>query len=191
MARSFRFLILCFLLGFGASAARAQTPASIEQAFAKLQTPGAIVYLDRPGQPPMAWGLGVSDTGTKRPMHSLDFFAAGSITKMFVAVAVLKLAEEGRLQPDDPLAQYLPEFPGAARITLRHLLGASAAGCPTSPSRWVWGRRILRAGAAGHSPGAPLDTRRVGVARLASQPLRFEPGTRCEYSKTTHIPLAA
>jgi D-alanyl-D-alanine carboxypeptidase len=46
----------------------------------------------------------------------------GSATKMFVAVVVLQLAEEGRLDLDAGIDRFLPELPGADRITPRQLL---------------------------------------------------------------------
>ena len=46
----------------------------------------------------------------------------GSATKMFVAVVVLQLAQEGRLDLDAGIDQYFPDLPGADRITPRQLL---------------------------------------------------------------------
>ncbi len=46
----------------------------------------------------------------------------GSVTKTFVAVVVLQLAEEGRIDLDAGIEQYLPNLPGADRITPRQLL---------------------------------------------------------------------
>jgi D-alanyl-D-alanine carboxypeptidase len=50
-------------------------------------------------------------------------FPIASITKTFVAAAVMQLVDEGRLSLDDRLARWLPDFPRARQITLRHLLG--------------------------------------------------------------------
>jgi len=49
-------------------------------------------------------------------------FAIASLTKTFTAALILRLAEEGRLTISDPLARWLPDYPNAARITLRMLL---------------------------------------------------------------------
>ena len=49
-------------------------------------------------------------------------FAIASVTKTFTAALILRLADEGRLTIDDPLARWLPDYPNAARITLRMLL---------------------------------------------------------------------
>ncbi|MGY1669215.1 serine hydrolase domain-containing protein [Geodermatophilus sp. SYSU D00710] len=46
----------------------------------------------------------------------------GSVTKSFVAVAVLQLAEEGRIDLDAGIDGFLPDLAGADRITPRHLL---------------------------------------------------------------------
>jgi D-alanyl-D-alanine carboxypeptidase len=46
----------------------------------------------------------------------------GSATKTFVAVVVLQLAEEGRLDLDTGIDGFMPSLPGADRITPRHLL---------------------------------------------------------------------
>ncbi len=49
-------------------------------------------------------------------------FAIGSVTKTFTAALILRLADAGLLTLNDPLARWLPDYPNAARITLRMLL---------------------------------------------------------------------
>ena len=49
-------------------------------------------------------------------------FPIASVTKTFTAALILRLAEEGRLTIDDPLARWLPDYPNAVHITLRMLL---------------------------------------------------------------------
>src|SRR3712207_1194826 len=46
----------------------------------------------------------------------------GSATKPFVAVVVLQLAEEGAIDLDAGIERFLPDLPGAERITPRQLL---------------------------------------------------------------------
>lgn len=49
-------------------------------------------------------------------------FNIGSISKLFVALAVARLAAQGRLDLNDALSKTLPDFPNADQITLAHLL---------------------------------------------------------------------
>ncbi len=60
------------------------------------------------------------ETGTERKLDSQ--FRIASITKTYTATLILMLADEGLLDTDDYLVEYLPEFPNAASITLRNLL---------------------------------------------------------------------
>jgi D-alanyl-D-alanine carboxypeptidase len=59
---------------------------------------------------------------TKTKVTPQTPFAIASVTKTFTAALILRLAEEGRLTINDPLARWLPDYPNAARITLRMLL---------------------------------------------------------------------
>jgi D-alanyl-D-alanine carboxypeptidase len=65
-------------------------------------------------------GYAVPATKTKLTVQTP--FAIASVTKTFTAALILRLAEAGRLTIDDPLARWVPDYPNAARITLRMLL---------------------------------------------------------------------
>lgn len=56
------------------------------------------------------------------PVDPDEAWNVGSVTKMFVAVIVMQLAEEGRIDLDAGIQQYLPDLADAARITPRQLL---------------------------------------------------------------------
>jgi D-alanyl-D-alanine carboxypeptidase len=71
-------------------------------------------------------GSGLANRETKTPVAGDTPFPIFSITKMFVGALAVKLAQEGRLQLDDPLSGALPEWPNADRITLRMLLNQTS-----------------------------------------------------------------
>src|SRR5262252_9775681 len=57
-----------------------------------------------------------------------------SLTKQFTALAILQLAEQGRLKLEDPVSRYYPEAPAAwGQITLYHLL-SHTSGIPNPAS---------------------------------------------------------
>ncbi|HSP13557.1 MAG TPA: serine hydrolase domain-containing protein [Thermoanaerobaculia bacterium] len=49
-------------------------------------------------------------------------FAIASITKRFTSVILQRLFDEKKLSPDDPLSRWVPDFPSADAITVRHLM---------------------------------------------------------------------
>jgi CubicO group peptidase (beta-lactamase class C family) len=107
-------------------------------------------------------------------------FRIGSITKQFTAVAILLLAEEGRLRIEDPLSRYLPDYPGrAGDITLEHLL-THTSGIPnfTGMDSWLG---LWRSDLA-------LDEL---IALFKDEPLDFEPGERWAYSNSGYVLLTA
>jgi CubicO group peptidase (beta-lactamase class C family) len=58
-------------------------------------------------------------------------FIVGSITKTFTAVLAMQLVEEGKIDLDDTINDYLPDYPEAqgGRVTIRHLL-SNMSGIP-------------------------------------------------------------
>lgn len=66
---------------------------------------------------------GELDAKTKKQLHSNTLFEIASCTKSFTAIAILRLAEEGKLSLDDPISKHLPGIPSNCNaITIRHLL---------------------------------------------------------------------
>ena len=71
--------------------------------------------------------LDTRDLETKEPVTPETIFGTASITKSFTALAIMKLAEEGKLQIDDPVSKYLPRFQlvgydNIDEIKIHHLL---------------------------------------------------------------------
>lgn len=73
-------------------------------------------------------GFGYADMEKRTPATAETLYRMGSITKLFTATAAMQLAEQGRLDIDKPLRNYVPGFeiktryPDAAEITPRHLM---------------------------------------------------------------------
>ncbi len=99
-------------------AARADEPpqtldelkAAIEQVRLESKLPGlGIALVDKNG-PLWVAGLGEADTASHAPATEDTLFRIGSTSKMFVALAVLKLVEEGKLDLDAKLSELAPEL---------------------------------------------------------------------------------
>jgi CubicO group peptidase (beta-lactamase class C family) len=90
----------------------------------KPRTPGCAVAVYRAGEIAFAKGYGLANLEHDTPITPSTNFDVGSISKQFTAMAILLLAEDGKLSLDDDVRKYIPELPAYAQkpITLRHLL---------------------------------------------------------------------
>ena len=61
--------------------------------------------------------------GTRRlPLRPEMRYKIGSVSKQFMAMAILLLVQDGKLSLDDPVGRYLPSLTRANDITIRQLL---------------------------------------------------------------------
>ncbi|MCI0747075.1 MAG: beta-lactamase family protein [Verrucomicrobia subdivision 3 bacterium] len=119
-------------------------------------------------------GFGFADKKRRRPANADTVYRAGSISKLFTAMAAMQLVERGRLDIDKPVTAFLPDFyitnPFGEAMTLRQLM-------------------CHRSGMVRESPvGSYFDDTEPGVARtvasLSSCVLVHPPGTRTKYSNS-------
>ncbi|MDR3511039.1 MAG: serine hydrolase [Caulobacteraceae bacterium] len=94
----------------------------VEDAISAYTAPGYAVGVSRHGKPLFTKAYGLANLECATPTAVESVFRIGSMTKQFTAVAILVLADQGRLSIDDTLALFLPEFPRATEVTLRQLL---------------------------------------------------------------------
>lgn len=105
-------------------------------------------------------------------------FMVGSVSKWITAVAVLRLAEEGKLSLDAPITTWLPELPASSSaVTLRHLL-SNTSGIPNG-----LGQAIKR----DRSPERLTITPAAAALQFGNGPLAFAPGAQFDYSVTNWL----
>ena len=112
----------------------------------KQPVPGAAWGVVVDGELAHAGTFGVRDVATQGPVTVDTAFRIASMTKSFIALAILKLRDEGRLSLDDPVARHVPElsrlrYPttDSPPVTIRHLLSHGAGWPEDNP----WGDRQL------------------------------------------------
>src|SRR6185295_6472593 len=87
--------------------------------------PGVAVLIAKGDSILFSKGYGVSDIITKEPITTQTLFNLGSISKTFVAHAILILHEQGKLSVDDSIFKFFPGFKNkklAKKIKIKHLL---------------------------------------------------------------------
>jgi CubicO group peptidase (beta-lactamase class C family) len=98
----------------------------LEEIMTRWSIPGLGVGIVQEGEIIYARGFGVQSLETGKPVTPKTIFCIASISKCFVATAVMQLAEKGKISLDAPLIRYLPYFKlddeRYAQITLRQML---------------------------------------------------------------------
>jgi len=161
----------------------------IEQSIQNRTTHGATVLIAKDGEIVYhkAFGRATLDT----PMQKDTIFLMYSSSKIVPAIAIMKLVEQGKLQLDDPLDKFLPEFkeqkisikssdgeqlvPVQKTATVRQVLSM------TNGTVGYWNPEYLKYG-VDIGDGDPDFDLEENIKRLSKVPLLFEPGTAFEYS---------
>jgi CubicO group peptidase (beta-lactamase class C family) len=130
-------LHVCFVLVTSAACPLAGAPAGaadiaetlrpiVRQAVTSREVPGLAISVLRDGRPVYRECVGVLDLASGEPVTPETRFHLASVTKTFVATAILQLAEQGKVDLDVHPRAYLPYFrpadPRAERITIRRIL---------------------------------------------------------------------
>jgi CubicO group peptidase (beta-lactamase class C family) len=137
------------------------------------------VLVAKDGKPLLREAYGKANYELDVPNAADMKFRLGSITKQFTAMAVLILAEQGKLAVDDPISKHLENAPEAwEKITIRHLL-THTSGVPSYTGFPQMMMRTVRM-------PATLDE---VIATFQDKPLEFEPGEKFTYSNSGYILL--
>lgn len=144
---------------------------AIEQHMEVENIPGLALALTDHERTLRASTYGYADLGTQTPVSPDHLFEIGSIGKSFTSVVLLQLHEEGRIDLDKPVKEYLPWFEVRSTyepVTLHHLMthtsGLIAGTDFALDSRYgVWGLRDTEAGAP---PGEHFYYSNVGYKAL-------------------------
>src|SRR5213594_48043 len=128
------FATLLTLVSFTAGYAQTLDKAKLDQFFDRLaeknKAMGSLT-IAKDGNVLYTRAIGYSQINPKKPLSAASRFRIGSITKMFTAVMILQLVEEGKLKLSDTLDQFFPRIPNAPKITIAQIL-AHRSGMPSS-----------------------------------------------------------
>jgi D-alanyl-D-alanine carboxypeptidase len=95
---------------------------TIAQVMKDENLPGVLVGVSVPGEGDYVSAQGTANLDTGTEPQPNDHFRIGSVTKTFVATAILQLVDQGKLSKSDTLSKWYPDFPNADEITIDDLL---------------------------------------------------------------------
>ncbi|MBA4146505.1 MAG: beta-lactamase family protein [Verrucomicrobia bacterium] len=176
-----RILLAAILFSFVSVAMSQPSETTVDalfKAYAGPTTPGAAVMVIKDGKPVFTKGYGMADLEKRIPCSTNTNFRLASVTKQFTAMAILTLAERGKLSLEDRVPKYFPEFPEYGKgITIRHLL-THTSGVPDYEDDMPDGLKI------------PLSDRDVLHILRQQKTLYFSPGSDFRYSNSGYAMLA-
>jgi CubicO group peptidase (beta-lactamase class C family) len=155
---------------------------------------GCLAYVYQNGKTVLDKPYGYMDVENKRPMEKDAIFRIASMTKVLTATAALKLYEEGKFLLDEPVKKYIPEFAGLQVISPECKSVDSIITVPLE--RDVTIRDLFRHtagfGYGGNDIVGQLYVKNIHysesmtlkqfVQGITSVPLKFQPGSKWEYS---------
>lgn len=159
----------------------ADVEALLDKSYAE-DGPGAAVVVTENGKVIYSGGQGVANLETGAQVTPDTVFRFASITKQFAAAVILQLADEGKLSLDDPLAKFLPDYPGAGKeVTVRQLLNhTSGIQSYTGIPGWM-----------GEVNTQKAFTTAELIAEFSDQPMEFEPGSNFNYNNSGYVLIGA
>lgn len=149
--------------------------AAVDRILGSTGVPAASIAVVLDGQIAYAHAYGAAKLAPLTSATPAGRMPIASVSKQVTATAVLLLVEDGKLSLDDKVSKYLPKVTGGDGITIRQLLSH------TSGLRDYWPQDYDFADMA--RPVAPA----VILARWATAPLDFAPGTQWQYSNTGYV----
>jgi CubicO group peptidase (beta-lactamase class C family) len=176
MRHARRLSLVLALIVVAVLAARAQDVDEVVREWMdKQHVPAVALVVMKDGAVTRAQGYGFADVENRVPTTPETVFKIGSVSKQFIATAIMLLVQDGRLSVDDRVSKYIDGTPPAwAPITIRHLLTHTAG--------------LVREG-----PGFGFFKIQPDIDVIRSAfpaPLRFPTGEKYEYSNIGYFTLA-
>lgn len=172
--------VVLALATFAASGVVRAAPPPEALAAARLQAtwrahaaPGMSAAVASRGRVVFAAGAGLADVENLVPAGAATVYNIGSISKLHAALAVMQLVEQGRVDLDQPLRRYVPEFPDkGAPLTLRHVMTHTSGIRHYREAEFAPFDENMR----------PFASFSAALALFKDDPLLFAPGAFYSYS---------
>ncbi len=181
----------------------ARIRALFEADVAKGTIPGAVALIARHGKLAYLEAFGFRDREEKLPMGTDAIFRIASMTKPMVSVAIMMLAEEGRIRLVNPVSTYLPEMKGL-KVGLEYAGASGAAELRLIEAKREMSVQDLLRHTSGVTYGQfgdslvkkayrdanvfdPNQSTAEFITKLSKLPLAHQPGEVWDYSMSTDV----
>jgi len=149
----------------------------ISTVFKDKNGPGAVFMVAKNGKAIYQKAFGKANLELEVDMRTNNVFQLGSMTKQFTAIAILMLAEQGKLEVTDPIAKYIPDYPAGDKITLHHLLTHTSGIKDFTKMKSI--QEIAQ---------KDLSPKEL-IAFFKDEPVDFAPGEKFDYNNSGYVIL--
>ena len=137
--------------------------------------PGLSLAVLRGGKIVKSMGYGMADLENGIAVTPETVFKIGSVSKQFLATGIMLLAQDGKLDVDDPISKHIAGTPESWKdITIRHFLNHTSG--------------VLREGPAFDADKLQADS--IVIRSAFDRPLEFPTGTKWQYCNVCYFTLA-
>ncbi len=170
-------LLLWPLTGQAFDEEKAAKATELLEAYEKINQMSGVVLIAREGEAVYHETFGKAHFELDVPVRTNHKFRIGSITKIFTSILVLQLYEEGIIDLEDPLTDFISDYPGGEQVKIRHLL-AHTSGIPNYTDFDDFEDMVL----------FPSDAGEL-IEKFKHKGLEFQPGSQFAYSNSGYILL--
>lgn len=154
-----------------------QIDSIVTTVFKDKRDPGGVFLVAKDGIPLYRKAFGKANIELDVDMKPDNVFQIGSMTKQFTAIGILILQEQGKLDVNDPISKFIPDYPNGHRITIQHLL------THTSGIKDFTKMKSIMSIAK-----KDLDPKEL-VDFFKNAPVDFQPGTQFLYNNSGYVVL--
>lgn len=122
------------LLALAIASVESAIAGTLQQELAETRTPGAALVILRDGEIVLSKGFGVANVETGEPVTADHLFRLGSTTKLFTAIALVTLAEQGKVDLERPIGSVVRGLPAFASSLTPDQLLSHTAGLKDQPA---------------------------------------------------------
>ncbi|KRD59792.1 serine hydrolase [Flavobacterium sp. Root935] len=173
--------VLALFLVFSSSVFSQKLEAKIDSIITakfKPEIPGAVFLAAKNGKVVYRKAFGMADLELNVKMKPEFIFEIGSITKQFTAISVLMLAEQGKLNLNDEITKFIPDYPTNGNVIKIHHLLTHTSGIKDFTSM----KSIKNIAREDLSPKELVDF-------FKDEPIDFKPGEQYKYCNSGYVLL--
>lgn len=166
-------------IGFNFSFAQteAKIDSIIQTEFKDHNAPGGVVLVSKKGKIIYEKAFGKANLELNVDMTPKNVFQIGSMTKQFTAVSILILESQGKLNVNDPVSKYIPDYPSGNSITIHQLLTHTSG-----IKDFTKMKSISEIAQKEMSPKMMVDF-------FKNEPVDFKPGEKFDYNNSGYVLL--